>query len=91
MIIKEVRERISEVSPNAVLFDNPSFDASIIGIEYSSGAVIYNLCDMVEELAKDDNMSHMDAVEFIDYNTVRVIPYINDGVAPIICDSVSLW
>lgn len=91
MIIKEVRERIKEVSPNAVLFDNPSFDASIIDIEYSSGAVIYSLCDMMEELAEADNITYMDAVEFIDYNTVRVIPYINDGVAPIICDTVSLW
>lgn len=41
----------------------------------------YNL--MVKSLMENDNMSDDEAVEFIDYNTVRSLPYAGEH-APII-------
>ena len=38
---------------------------------------------MVEWLMKQDNMDETEAVEFIEYNTIRALPYVGDG-APII-------
>lgn len=76
-----------------LLFENPSFDNSIIGIA-ENGTVVYSYELMVEELSneylenqneqvKDKNEAIEDAVEWIDYNTIRSLPYCGEG-APII-------
>lgn len=83
MLNKELREEIATINENAVLFDNPDFDNSIIGISLD-GNVIYGYEKMVEELMQDDNISEEEAIEFIDYNTLRTIPYISIGDKPII-------
>lgn len=83
MINEDLREHIKNNYDGAVLFDNPSFDNSIIGISTNNN-IIYDLTSMVDELAEDDNMSYEEALEFIDYNTLRTIPYINEGSKPIV-------
>lgn len=83
MINKELRESIATINENAVLFDNPEFDNSIIGMTFD-GNVVYNYEKMVEELMHDDSISEEEAIEFIDYNTLRVIPYISIGDKPIV-------
>ena len=83
MINEDLREHIKNNYEGAVLFDNPSFDNSIIGVS-TDNAIIYDLTSMVDELAEDDKMSSEEALEFIDYNTLRTIPYITEGSKPII-------
>lgn len=83
MIKQEVRDFIADISPEAVVFDNPSFDNSIIGLSIG-GEVIYDLDKMVEELSKDDDISLEDAYDFIMYNTMRSLNYINMECKPII-------
>ena len=83
MINEDLREHIKNNYDGAVLFDNPSFDNSIIGISTDNN-IIYDLTSMVDELAEDDDMSYEEALEFIDYNTLRTIPYINEGSKPIV-------
>ena len=83
MINEDLREHIKNNYDGAVLFDNPSFDNSIIGISTNNN-IIYDLTSMVDELAEDDNMSYEEALEFIDYNTLRTIPYIIEGNKPIV-------
>ena len=83
MINEDLREHIKNNYDGAVLFDNPSFDNSIIGISTNNN-IIYDLTSMVDELAEDDDMSYEEALEFIDYNTLRTIPYINEGSKPIV-------
>lgn len=34
---------------------------------------------MIEFLVKTDGMTYEDAIEFIDYNTIRAIPYMPNG------------
>lgn len=66
----------------AAYFVNPDFQEAIIGYT-DDGSVVYDYDLMVESLMKEDNISDLDAVEFIDYNTLRTIPYM-DGNKPII-------
>ena len=76
---------MSELAPNrqllvdlgyeeAVIFDNPDYDAAIIGIS-SDDRVIYDYDLMIECLMLDEGMSMEDAIDFIDYNTLRALPY----------------
>lgn len=84
MIKKNFRQELEFLSPNAVLLDNPSFDNSIVGIS-DNGAVIYDYDSMIEEMMKDDNVDSETAMEYIDYNTLRAIPYMaSAGEKPII-------
>lgn len=57
-----------------IVFENPDYDSAIIG--YSDDyRIIYDFDLMVEHLMTVDNMSFEDAIEFIEYNTIRSIPY----------------
>lgn len=69
------------------LFDNPSFDKSIVGIS-SDQRVVYDYDLMVQEFAEDNNCSVEEAEEFIQYNTMRALPYFDDvdGNKPIIIE-----
>ena len=82
MIDNELRDGIGAMYDDSLVFDNPSFDNSIIGLDID-GRVIYDWESMVYEMCKEDDISWEDAVEFIDYNTIRSLPYAGDR-APII-------
>lgn len=70
-INENVRAMLDE---DSIVFDNPSFDNSIIGITTDSHAV-YDYDKMVVELMKDEDISQIESIEWIDYNTLRAIPY----------------
>lgn len=55
--------------------------------EGDNGRVVYDYDKMVEHLMKEDDMTMEEAVEFIDYNTMRALPYAGEG-APIIMRSI---
>lgn len=72
------RETIEEMGyPEAVVFDAPDYDDAIIGIT-DQGNVVYDYAAMVKSLVERDHMTWMEAAEFIDYNTVRALPYAPD-------------
>lgn len=65
----------------SVVFENPDYDNAIIAVD-ENGRVIYSYELMVKCLMNEDGMSYEEACEFIDYNTVRALPYFQN--APII-------
>lgn len=65
----------------AVVFENPDYEEAIIGIT-EEGQVVYDYWKMVEHLEKHEGMGTVEAQEFISYNTIRALPYIEN--APII-------
>lgn len=84
---QEVREALSEMGyDEAVVFNNPDFDEAIIGATDDSRAV-YDYDAMVKCLAEKDGITELEAAEFIDYNTIRAIPYAGEH-APIIVYSL---
>ena len=80
---KEIRENLPE---DSTVFDNYAYDNSIIGIS-TDGRVIYSYEKMIEELVKDSGMSELEAIEWINYNTIRALSYLGPN-APIICEGL---
>lgn len=79
-------ERLIEAEyEDVVIFRNPSYDDALIGVSDDNRA-IYDFEKMVEWLYHNEGMELDEAVEFIEFNTLRAIPY-TDG-APIIMYSV---
>lgn len=71
------------ISEDALRFENPSFDNSIVAVDYD-GRLIYDYDLMVEELMSRDDISGEEAVDFISYNTLRSLDYITDKKKPIV-------
>ena len=76
----------SELPEDAIVFDNMSYDSSIIGVT-TDGRVVYDYDKMIEELMQDEEWSYEEAAEWIDYKTIRALPYAGDN-APIIMYSL---
>lgn len=72
----DIREELKEYGClDAVIYQNPSFDGAIIGVDLVSNAVIYDYNLMIEQLMKNENMTQIEAIQFIDYNTIRATAY----------------
>ena len=68
------RELLNEMGhEDVIVFENPDYDSAIIGIS-DDNRVIYDYEKMVEHLMEVDGMEMLDAMEFIDYNTLRAYP-----------------
>lgn len=67
---------------DAIVFENPDYDAAIVGVS-SDDRVIYDYDEMIACLMLEDDMTIEEAMDFIDYNTLRALPYAGEG-APIV-------
>ena len=67
---------------DVVFFINYSYDDALIGVTDDNRAV-YDYNKMVEWLVKEHNFTDEEAMEWIDFNTIRALPYMGD-TAPII-------
>lgn len=75
-------ERLTEWGyEDAVIFDNPSYDDALVGVS-EDGRAIYDYDKMIICLYVDGFISIEEAIEFIEYNTIRALPYVEN--APII-------
>lgn len=73
--LERIKDALNELGyESSIVFENPSYDTAIIGIS-SDGQVVYDYDKMVEYLVKTDEMTPEEACEFIDYNTIRALPY----------------
>lgn len=59
-----------------------SYDTAIVGVT-EDNRVVYDFDRMVDWLVTEKGMTAEDAVEWIEYNTARALPYMGEG-APII-------
>lgn len=70
---------------DVVVFENPDFDGCIIGVTTDNQAV-YSLAKMVVWFYEKNNCSDEEALEFIEHNTLRALPYVEN--APIVLDDL---
>jgi hypothetical protein len=78
------REILCEMGhEDAVIYKNPDYDSAIIGVS-DDNRVIYDYDKMVAHLMDVDGIEMLDAVEFIDYNTLRAYPPSDMGDGPIV-------
>ena len=76
-------ERLTEMGyEDVVILENYSYDDALIGVTEDNRAV-YDYSRMIDWLMEKHGFSYTDAVEWIDYNTIRALPYAGAG-APII-------
>ena len=59
---------------DAVVLESPDYLGAIIGVS-DDGRVIYDYEKMAKCLMETDGMDYEEAMEFIDYNTIRALPY----------------
>jgi hypothetical protein len=86
--MSENRELLIEMGlDESIVFENPSYDSAIIGYDEITQRVVYDYEKMVECLVKEDGMEYDEAMEFIDYNTIRACPYMGEN-APIILKKI---
>lgn len=71
-----------ELEEDAVVFERPAFDNSIIAVT-TDGKAVYDYRKMVSELMEDDEISEEEAIDWIEYNSLRAIPYAGE-MAPVV-------
>lgn len=87
MTHEELKTRIADMGYDSVtILRAPGYDDAFIGIDSNQRAV-YDYELMVGCLMREDGMSYDDAVDFIEYNTMRALPYWGDS-APVVVYSL---
>ena len=82
------RELISEFGyEESIVLDPEGLDDGIIGISHD-GRVVYSYNRLIAAFMEHEGMTYEEAVEWIDYNTLRAIPYMGE-FAPIIMTDLS--
>lgn len=85
MTLDELKDLIKETYSDdyeVLLFDTPSYADAFMGISEDKRAV-YDYDKMVEYLQREEDMEYDEAAEFVNYNTLRALPYMGSN-APIV-------
>ena len=80
-----IQDLIDNGHEDVVAFENPDFDGCIIGVT-TDNQVVYSLAQMVDWFVKSNGGSASEALEFIEANTLRALPYVEN--APIVLDDL---
>jgi hypothetical protein len=72
---KEFLDYLAEVYPESVILDG--LDDGIIGVDVD-GHVVYSYNKCVQSIVEKGEMTLEEAEEWIDYNTIRAIPYMGE-------------
>ena len=67
---------------DVIIFENYSYDDALIGVT-EDGRAVYDFDKMVRWLVETEDFTDEEAIEWIEYNTIRALPYMGDE-APII-------
>jgi hypothetical protein len=71
---------------DVVILENYSYDDALIGVT-EDGRAVYDFDKMVAWLMETEGMTQDAAVEWIEYNTIRALPYAGPD-APVIMYSI---
>lgn len=73
-----VREILCDMGyDDSIVFDGPDYDEAIVGVT-DEGQVVYDFELMVKCLV-DQGMTELEAIDFIEYNTIRALPYAGEN------------
>lgn len=85
---QKIRDALCDMGhEEALLFDGPDYDEAIVGVT-DEGQVVYDYDAMVKILVERDGMEEMEAIEWIEYNTIRALPYFDNP--PIVMNRLRL-
>ena len=72
------------IDEEIMIIDDDAYCESLIGVSSDMRAV-YDRCIMIDEFAKHHECREDEAMEFIDFNVLRALPYYGNK-APIVFD-----
>lgn len=76
-------ERILEAGyEDVVILANYSYDTALLGVT-EDGRAVYDYEKMIRWLIDTEGWTQEEAIEWIEYNTIRALPYMGDK-APLI-------
>lgn len=82
------REMLNDLGyEDSIVFESPDYDDAIIGTT-EDRRVVYSFEKMVDCLMREEGMCYEEAVEFIEYNTVRALPYVSNHPEIVYCTDV---
>lgn len=67
---------------DVIIFEDYSYDDALIGVT-EDGRAVYDFDRMVRWLVETEGFTDEEAIEWIEYNTIRALPYMGEE-APII-------
>lgn len=78
-----IEERLLEYGYEGIKYlTDYSYDDALVGVT-EDGRAVYDFDKMIEWLMEEEGWSDIEAIEWIEANTLRAIPYMGEG-APII-------
>ena len=80
--VEEILEENGYDPSEIVVLKDESYDSALIGVS-NDGRAVYSFDKMVEWYTEKNNCTEEDAVEWIEFNTLRAIPYAGEH-APIV-------
>ena len=88
MTNEELKELLREIAldgaDDMIILEGDEFADGAVGISYGNH-VVYDYQKLIESLSKHNNWTEEEAMEWLDYNTLRALPYMKaDGKEPII-------
>lgn len=85
--MEKIKEELVEMGfEDTVLLESPNYKSAIVGYDVITGKVIYSYDLMIEHLMTVDGMTDEEAIDFINYNTIRAIPYMGERSPIILTD-----
>ena len=79
MTLEQLKQLITDLGYEDVrVFDDYDYADAFIGMS-DTGRAVYSYDKMIEWLMLEENWTYEEAVEWIDYNTMRALPYYPDG------------
>lgn len=79
MTLEQLKDLITDLGyDNIRVFEDYDYADAFIGMS-DDGRAVYSYDKMVEWLMLKEDWSFEEAVEWIDYNTIRALPYFPDG------------
>ena len=89
-----LRRFVFDAYGSVVFLDGPEFDGGIVGVARTAAEddvlrfrLVYSYAKLVDAIAEANGWSESDAVDWIEFNTMRSLPYMGNG-APIVMDDL---
>lgn len=92
MVDKKFRKALDEfiedhgIDEEVLILDNHAYDKSIIGLS-EDHRLIYDYEKMIQEFQRDEKCSAIEAIEWLEFNTIPALAYMGERAPIIMADS----
>ena len=76
--LDQIKEIVMERSGREDIYVFDNYETAFVGVT-EEGLPVYDYEKMIEYLKQHDGMTDEEAIEWIDYNTIRAMPYYQPG------------